>query len=81
MDEFQLRRLLLLVVVQQLLEDLTLLYDVTVLHLLLLVAVAADQLGPLLSVLGGDFLHLRGSAKNHFRSEIHSSRDVIKALS
>lgn len=59
-DELQLGRLLLLVVAQQLLEELALLHDVSVLHLLLLVAVAADQLGPLLGVLRGDFLHLSG---------------------
>lgn len=58
MDEFELHRLLLLDSGQEFLEVLTLLSDVAVLHLLLLTAVTADQLGPLFSVLCCDVLYL-----------------------
>jgi len=57
-DALKLQRLLLLDAGQQLLEVLALLRDVSVLQLLLLAAVAADQLGPLLGVLSRDLLHL-----------------------
>lgn len=58
LDEFELHGLLLLHAGQELLEVLALLRDVAVLHLLLLGAVAADELRPLFSVLCGDVLHL-----------------------
>lgn len=58
LDELELHGLLLLHAAQELLEVLALLRDVAVLHLLLLGAVAADELRPLFSVLCGDVLHL-----------------------
>lgn len=58
LDEFELHGLLLLHAGQELLEVFTLLCDVAVLYLLLLVAVAADELWPLFSVLCSDVLYL-----------------------
>lgn len=59
MDELELHGLLLLDGGQQLLEVLALLRDVAVLQPLLLAAVTADQLRPLLGVLRCDVLNLR----------------------
>lgn len=58
LDEFELHGLLLLHGGQELLEVFALLRDVAVLHLLLLVAVAAEQLWPLFRVLCSDVLYL-----------------------
>lgn len=70
-DEFELHGLLLLDAGQQLLEVLALLRDVAVLHLLLLAAVTADQLRPLLGVLRCDVLHLRTAQTHNPRSAAH----------
>lgn len=69
MDELQLRGLLLLHGGQELLEVFALLRDVRVLQALLLAAVAAEQLGPLLSVQRRDVLHLPTDAHEiHIRA-------------
>lgn len=64
LDEFELHGLLLLHGGQELLQVLALLCDVAVLHLLLLVAVAADELWPLLGVLCSDVLYLAVKPQN-----------------
>lgn len=66
-DELQLHGLLLLDGGQKFLQVLAVLCDVAVLHLLLLAAVAADQLRPLLSVLCCDVLYLHTHTHTHHR--------------
>lgn len=73
LDELELHGLLLLHAGQQLLEVFALLRDVVVLHLLLLVAVAADQLWPLFSVLCSDVLYLGGTRQQNAQADLQEN--------
>lgn len=79
-DELELHGLLFLNGGQEFLEVFTLLCDVAVLHLLLLVAVAVDQLWPLFCVLCCDVLYLHTQVTCTLLSCMMLIKNVIRLL-